>query len=141
MRVVKLQSDLDPFGYYPQEIQTGADEYLEHNRLRRRLPVWRPPTDVYETQEAVVVRVEIAGMRETDFDIMLNNRQLVIRGVRNEASERRAYHQMEIRFGEFRSEVELPHPVELDQIKAVYNNGFLTIMMPIAQPHRVQIEE
>ena len=34
-----------------------------------RSSVWSPPTDVYETEEAYVVRVEIAGMREDDFEV------------------------------------------------------------------------
>ena len=45
-----------------------------------RTPVWRPPTDVYELEETLVVRVEIAGMREEDFIIQLNGRILSIRG-------------------------------------------------------------
>ena len=72
--------------------------------------VWRPPTDVYETEDAIVVRVEIAGMREADFTVALVERSLLIRGVRQDLTERRAYYQMEIPFGEFSTEVELPRP-------------------------------
>ena len=42
-------------------------------------PSWRPPTDVYETEEAIMVRMEIAGMNESDFVIELKGRLLLIR--------------------------------------------------------------
>ena len=53
----------------------------------------------------VVVRVEVAGMKETDLAVSLTDRVLVITGVRQDPSPKVAYHQMEIRYGEFRTEV------------------------------------
>ena len=35
--------------------------------------IWSPPTDVYETDDAYAVRVEIAGMREDDFEVVVEN--------------------------------------------------------------------
>ena len=95
-----------------------------------RSPAWRPPTDVYETEDAVIVRVEIAGMHETDFSIVLDGRYLSIRGVRQDIPERRAYHQMEILFGEFSVDVEMPVAVDAENVQAIYQNGFLKIMLP-----------
>ncbi len=103
--------------------------------------IWRPATDVYELDDAIIVRMEIAGMRETDFSIMLNDRSLMVRGVRPDIPEKRAYHQMEIRFGEFISEVELPTQVDAEKIEAVYQAGFLRIVLPKARPHQIQVED
>jgi HSP20 family protein len=110
-----------------------------HWRIAVRSHAWRPPTDVYETEEAMVVRVEIAGMRETDFTISLEERTLQIRGVRSDTSERQAFHQMEIAFGEFSTEVELPSPVVVDQIEASYRDGFLHITLPKARPQQIRV--
>lgn len=110
-------------------------------RLTIKSHIWRPATDVYEIDDTVVVRIEIAGMRDADFSILLNDRSLVVRGVRPDNPERRAYHQMEIRFGEFISDVELPYLVDTENIEAVYQAGFLRIVLPKAKPHQVQIEE
>ncbi|MCK4726728.1 MAG: Hsp20/alpha crystallin family protein, partial [Anaerolineales bacterium] len=44
-------------------------------------------------------------------------------------------------FGEFVSEVELPHPVEPNNIEAFYDNGFLRIVLPFARPHKIQVED
>ena len=99
--------------------------------------IWRPLTDVLETEQSLIVRVEIAGMKEDDFSIELNGRVLSIYGIRQDTEDRRAYHQMEIRFGEFRIEMELPHPVDATRVEAVYSNGFLRVDLPKAKPHHV----
>lgn len=103
-------------------------------RLSARSCLWSPPTDVYEVEEAVIVRVEVAGMREDDFMIRLDGRLLTIRGTRPDFPERRAYHQLEIPFGDFISEVELPVPVMPEKIEAVYQSGFLKLVLPKANP-------
>lgn len=100
---------------------------------------WRPPTDVYETENAIVVRVEIAGMRESDFSISLVERSLLIKGIRQDVNERRAYYQMEIPYGEFSTELELPYPVVVEEIEAVYREGFLRIVLPKSHPHQIKI--
>lgn len=112
---------------------------LDNWRLSMRTPAWRPPTDVYEFEETLVVRVEIAGMREEDFSIQLNGRLLSIRGARQDVAERRAYHQMEIRFGEFSIDLELPFDVESEQVQATYSNGFLRVQLPKARPRHIPI--
>jgi HSP20 family protein len=107
----------------------------------RHTHAWRPPTDVYETDEHVVVRVEVAGMKETDFSVSLVDRLLVITGVRQDPSPKVAYHQMEIRYGEFRTEIYLHWTVEQEDIKATYTEGFLQVMLPKATARRVRIVE
>lgn len=109
-------------------------------RIISRPHAWRPPTDVYETEEAIVVRVEVAGMREADFTISLVERNLTIHGIRQDTSERRAYHQLEIAFGEFHTEVELPYQVISDKVEATYRDGFLRITLPIAKPKHIKVE-
>jgi HSP20 family protein len=106
-----------------------------------RSPLWRPPTDVYEIEEAIVIRVEIAGMQEEDFSISLAERLLTIRGVRPDIQEKRAYHQMEIFFGEFLCEVELLSPVDAEAVTAEYQAGFLRVILPKLRAKRVQISD
>ena len=109
-------------------------------RIISRPYAWRPPTDVYEIDNAIIIRVEIAGMRETDFAISLIGRNLRIRGIRQDTSEKRAYHQMEIPFGEFSTEFELPYLVNSNEVGAIYRDGFLLITLPILQPKHINIE-
>jgi HSP20 family molecular chaperone IbpA len=63
-------------------------------QVQVRAGVWSPPTDVYETDKDYVVRVEIAGMREKDFEITVEDSFLMISGSRSDVPERRAYQQM-----------------------------------------------
>ncbi len=101
---------------------------------------WSPPTDVFETEETFIIRMEIAGMREEDFEVTLINNTLLIAGSRVDLPERRAYHQMEIRFGKFATGVELSGPVNVDEALAEYKDGFLTITLPKARPNQIKVE-
>jgi len=103
--------------------------------------IWSPPTDVYETEKEYVVRVEIAGMRESDFEVTFEDGSLFISGVRPDVSERRAYHQMEIRFGKFSTTLAVPGPVDLDHSEAQYKDGFMTVVLLKAKSKDVKIEE
>ncbi len=101
---------------------------------------WSPPTDVYQTDASFVVRVEAAGMSGSDFTIDVQDRTLVISGVRVDSQERRAYHQMEIRFGEFSTSVELPAGVDTQHADADYEDGFLVILFPKIKPTGITIQ-
>lgn len=109
--------------------------------VKRQGKIWRPPTDVYETDAEVVVRIEIAGVSDSDFDIQLVRRTLVVTGRRLDrtGTAKLAYQRMEIMYGHFRSEVYLPWPIREAAIEAHYQDGFLAITLPKAQAHRVPI--
>ena len=125
----------------PKPDQGLAQIYrLQQWVLVRHAAAWRPPTDVYAAQGRLVVVVEIAGMRDQDFHIVLQGQRLLISGARpHETLADCAYHQMEILHGEFRTEVELPWPVAQDQVTAVYQDGFLRVELPHAPQHKVPI--
>ena len=129
------------FNYYSSEESGHLPAEVAHWRVALRPRIWRPATDVYDTEDVVVVRVEIGGMREEDFSISLVDNYLSIRGFRSDTSERRAYHQLEIPFGEFSTDVEIPFPVDVDHIEAVYQNGFLNVVLPKARPHHIRVQE
>ena len=105
-----------------------------------RSSVWSPPTDVYETEDGFVVRVEIAGMKDDDFEVAVENHVLIISGKRSDLNERRAYHQMEIRFGKFEIAMEIPVPVEIEKSVAEYKDGFLVVHLPKANPKQIEVE-
>jgi HSP20 family protein len=92
--------------------------------------VWRPPTDVYETDDSVVVVVEIAGLGEGDYTVTLSGRTLLISGERRDPAERLAY----------RTQVHLPWALEPQGQHASYTNGFLRIILTKAQVRRVPVQ-
>ncbi len=91
---------------------------------------WRPPTDVYETDDEIVVKVEIPGMSQEEFDISFQDRRLVIAGHRRDTCDKLGYHNMEIRYGAFRTEVRVGWPVDQGAISAEYEGGFLYVSLP-----------
>lgn len=119
----------------------NPDFVIVNWRISSHPHIWRPPTDVYEREESLIVRVEIAGMNEDDFSISLDQNILGIRGIRQDNNERRSYHQMEINFGEFLTVIELLVPIDPEQVYAEYQNGFLWVYLPKAQPKIIKIKE
>jgi len=95
--------------------------------------VWRPPTDVYETPEAYVIVMEVAGIRRQDIHISLVDDLLTIRGrrVEHNTDNKIRYHQMEIHHGFFERCISLPDNIDRRNIKdATYSDGFLKIVIP-----------
>ncbi|MFN2127767.1 MAG: Hsp20/alpha crystallin family protein [Anaerolineales bacterium] len=108
--------------------------------IRTNPPTWRPPTDIYESANSIVIVMEIAGMHVDDFSIEVTGRVLSISGIRPHIVNKRAYHQVEIPFGEFKSDFEIPLQFNVDTIDAIYNNGFLEVTVQKSPPQQVQIK-
>jgi HSP20 family protein len=101
--------------------------------------MWRPPTDVYETHDSVVVLLEIAGMDPDKIQVEFTDKILRVTGRREDKLQRAAAHCLEVQYGEFASEVYLPGSYDLDAIDAEYKDGFLTISLPKVKPEARQI--
>lgn len=112
----------------PQEIRFRVTTLSRQWATRPHL--WRPPTDLYETGNSYVIRVEIAGMQDAELNIALEGNELAIYGFREAPNEQAAYHQLEVHFGEFLSVVDLPGQVKMDTITADYKDGFLSVKLP-----------
>jgi HSP20 family protein len=115
-------------------------EILHATGWQVRSSVWNPPTDVYETEQNLIIKVEVAGMRDDDFEVAIEKNFLMISGVRPDQNERRAYHQMEIMFGKFEIAIQLPVRIDLDHALAEYKDGFLTIVFPKVKSHQNEVE-
>jgi HSP20 family protein len=101
-------------------------------QIKIRPHLWTPPTDVYEMAEEFIVRIEIPGVEERNLVVNIDQNRLVVSGSRKNLLEPCIFHQMEIQFGEFSAEIELPDLVEIDRVTVDYQNGFLTIVLPKA---------
>lgn len=90
---------------------------------------WHPLADVYETDEAWVIKLELAGVRKGDFSVTTNKGILAVRGTRRDEFEGkwRTYHQAEIDYNEFERSFPLPRGTDESAIKAQYKDGLLTI--------------
>jgi HSP20 family protein len=98
---------------------------------------WVPNTDMYETENGLVIKVELAGMRSDNLEITVEGNRLRINGNRPDGCRgpKVSFLMMEISYGPFESVLELPpgSGYDLNQAKAAYLNGFLRIDVPQAQ--------
>ena len=103
---------------------------------------WRPDVDVFETDTSVVVRAELAGVRNDDLRVTVDGEILRIRGVRRvpEPSDVRRLHQMEVATGPFERTVNIPIAFQRDGVSAHLADGFLTVTLPKRVPVRRRVE-
>ena len=127
--------------YRGAHLRERTETLLVNWRISAHPHIWQPPTDLIELEERFIVRVEIAGVNESDFSITLDQNLLLIQGARADISELRAYHQMEINFGEFFTSVEIPSPIESQAVSAEYHHGFLWVFLPKTQSQPIPTEE
>lgn len=105
----------------------------------RRNGLWRPPVEVYETTDALVVTAEIAGLDKDLLQITINGDMLQLRGDRPDTkqAEKRSYHEARIPYGQFGADVFVPFPVDADSATADYEEGFLRIVLPRLKPRTI----
>lgn len=109
---------------------------------------WKPSTDVYEEDGSLLVRTEIPGIDPSkELTIEVEENVLHIKGEKateKEISEDSRYLR-ECSYGTFHRNVMLPEGVDVDEIRADYDNGILTVTVPmpddqIAEPRTVKVE-
>jgi len=125
----------------------------EMNRLTRRAagPVARrgrrvfPAIIVSATDEKLVVRAEVPGMKLEDFDISVTGDTLTVQGARTTGEELEGgwYHRRERESGGFSRAIRLAAEVEGDSAEATYVAGVLTVSLPLkaaAKPREIPVK-
>ena len=132
---------------------SDRDLFANFERMRREMdelfgdvfgagPVRRgaftPAVDVYYVADPprAVVRAELAGVRAAEIELEIRGRELILAGQRRPggADEERLYQQLEVQHGPFRRVVALGADVDADAAKATYEDGMLTVELPIVAP-------
>ena len=96
-----------------------------------------PAVDVYYTADPpqAVVRADLAGIDPSEIELQIRGRELVLAGHRKpEGGEERVYQQLEIEHGPFQRVVALGVDVDPDAATASYEDGMLTVELPLARP-------
>lgn len=101
---------------------------------------WRPPADIYEAGNTVVIAVELPGVRKTDISLEAKADLLTISGERREESAvaEEKYHQKERPRGRFTRAFTLQGPIDPASIKATLKDGVLTIVIPKPDEDRLK---
>ena len=136
-----MPSERDLFANFDRmrrEIDELFGDVLERP-LRRRRGGFSPAVDVAYAEDPprAIVTAALAGIRLEDLELEVQGRELVISGHRRPApSEGLVYQQVEIENGPFRRVIAIGADVLAEQTKASYEDGVLTVEVPLAVPER-----
>ena len=106
---------------------------------------WAPPVDIYETEDAIVLKAELPGIDPKDVEVRVEDNTLYLKGERNYEKEvkEQNYHRIERSYGSFARSFTLPNSISAEKVKAEYKDGLLTLTMPKreeAKPKTIKID-
>src|ERR687896_102955 len=108
------------------------------------LRTWTPAVDIYDTDDALVLKAELPGVSKDDVSIEIHNNTLILRGERKHEAEVKEgdYYRAERAYGTFQRSFVLPTLVDQDKVQATYTDGVLELHLPkseAAKPRRIAI--
>lgn len=103
---------------------------------------WQPPVDVLETEDALVVRAELAGVAAEAVRVSVDGEWLQIQGERPALSgdDVQRLHRMEIPSGPFVRRLRITIPIDRDAVVARLADGLLQVLLPKKRPARRRIQ-
>jgi HSP20 family protein len=100
----------------------------------RSTMAWRPSVEIFRDDDDLVVRADLPGIDpDKDIELSIEGNVLHMKGHRSfdrEVSDEHRY-VVERAYGEFRRELALPEGVDADKMKATYDDGVLTVTVPL----------
>jgi HSP20 family molecular chaperone IbpA len=119
--------------YTPEEEVWNDEPPTERAPQEGELPV-----DMYQTNDAIVIRALVAGVSPNDLEISITRDMVTIRGVREEYQETNDdnYYHRELFWGSFSRTLLLPEEVVIDEAEAQEKHGLLEIRLPKLDKHR-----
>lgn len=119
-----------------REMEELFGDVFDRGLSPRRRAGFVPAVDVYYLTDPprAVVRADLAGISPDALDLEIRGRELVLSGHRrHEKADGRVYQQIEIETGPFRRSISLGVEVDPEAAKAVYQDGMLTVELPVQQ--------
>jgi HSP20 family protein len=130
-----------------REMMTFSDRFnrLFSDGFFRQLPLlaedstfsrsWAPVVDIYETDDGVVLKAELPGMKKEDVHLEVRDHTLTLSGERKQEEEVKGenFHRMERFYGSFHRAFSLPSTVDTGKVKANMKDGVLEVTLPKAE--------
>ncbi len=93
---------------------------------------WAPAVDIYETDTAIIVQVEVAGVKADDIDLRVTGDTLTIHGERQLPPEEEGKHYLRVErnHGVFHRAFTLGLPIDAQHVSAAYRDGLLEVTLP-----------
>jgi HSP20 family protein len=144
--VTRFENNKIGRNYPPSPFRLFEDffnDWAVHSAENRRSEGWAPAVDVLEREGNLALMVSLPGINEKEIELKVEGQVLTIKGERKSLeSEGYSYHQAESRFGAFSRSFTLPETTDLENIKADYKNGVLTITIqqkPEVKPRTIKV--
>lgn len=107
--------------------------------------IWQPAVDIYETEDAIVIKAELPDVDQKDIDVRIEDNTLILKGERKHEGEVRKenYHRIERYFGAFQRSFSLPATIDQEKVSANCEKGVLTVTLPKKEdtkPKQISIE-
>jgi HSP20 family protein len=99
----------------------------------------RLPIEAYSTDQEIVVRAAVPGLKPDDVEITVEGETLTIRGEFPRPMENVNYVFFERPWGRFSRTLQLNVPVEAERAEASFENGMLTLTLPKAEAVRPRV--
>ncbi len=119
-----------------ERIRREFDRLLEELMPREEAErVFAPVVDVYETDQDLVVKAELPGVKKENLEVSIRDNALYIKGEKKEEKEEKTetYHRVERVYGRFERTIPLPTDIKLESAKAEFKDGVLEIRIPKAE--------
>jgi HSP20 family protein len=136
----RMQEDLDrvfhAFGIprFAAALAPGREleELLTRSQGLGQAGQWSPQIEVFERDDAIVVRADLPGVKRDDVEVNVDNDVLTIRGQRRQEHREAegGYRRTERSYGTFFRQIPLPDGVDASEIEASYDNGVLEVTVP-----------
>lgn len=125
------------------EMNRLLGETVERGRLLPRALTTRPPTDVYDTPDAIVIKIAVPGARPDDLEVTVEQNAVTVRGrygyaLTEEEAKQATWYRREIGTGQFAETITLPVPVDVERAQATVQDGIVTLVFPKAEQARVK---
>jgi HSP20 family protein len=121
-----------------ERMRRQMDELFDRGFAPQRRGGFSPAVDVFYASDPprAIVRADLAGIDPTQVALEVRGRELLLSGQRETEtpSDDRVYQQMEIERGPFRRVVALGAEVDADAADATYEDGILTVELPLSRP-------
>jgi HSP20 family protein len=120
-------------------------EPRQEERRRTHATAWIPTADVFARGDDLVLRYELAGVREEDMEITLTGGVLTVSGERRSDlnEEQVRFYTRERSYGHFRRSMNLPEGVDGSKINATFDDGMLELIVTggavYPEPERIRI--
>lgn len=127
-----------------QAMDRMLDEAFTRGSESRGTGAWLLPMDAYITDEAIIIRADVPGLKPDEIEITLEGDTLAIRGeIKPDVADNRKYVLLERPTGRFERTLSINTPIDHEKVEASFKDGVLTLTLPKAEaikPRQISVK-